>query len=422
MKWIEKIIKIIIFTIFSSSTGYNILNRTRRTKEALNSTKELHSFWLVMTYPVKLTMDLCVSTLKIILIWILPTYIYYNLKFALINLMYEDIVIKRIGLKISLKRCYLFFEMCIKGRERKNSYGEKNPDKIFFVIRPYYYMKVNELATSVSHLMFHYYRNLEHLSYAIEKGYIPVVDWENYGPFAHSEDEPVYGTSNCWEYYFNQPSAYSLQEVYQSKNVILSIQNSREYGFIPKAKMLPPLKKYAQSLMEKCPKYAQYFSFNKRTELYISNWYKKLFPQNKKILGVAVRGVSYGAKKIANHPVQPTIEELEELIDIKIKEWNIDYIFVACEAEKIVQSIKNKFDGKVIVLPRLRYKKDSSEEYNPLYEKGNRYQSNLDYVTEMALLSKCDCLIAAMSSGVRTALIWNANRYEQIEIVEKGIW
>lgn len=82
---------------------------------------------------------------------------------------------------------------------------------------------------------------------------------------------------------------------------------------------------------------------------------------------------------------------------------------------------------KVLVLPRLRYsvspkRGDVEKGLDPLYLPGRKYQTNLDYVTEMVLLSRCNSLLAAMSSGVRCALIWNNNQYENIRIFENGLW
>lgn len=422
MKIIKVICILLLHVLFSQQIASAIKNRCRRSYEALYGVYEIRIIGNILIFPIKLVLSLSLAIIKIVFIWILPASVYYNIKFAIYNLIYEDITVKKIKPSIALKRVYLFFVMCVKGRQRRVSYGEKNPDKTFFVIRPYYYMKENELATSMSHLLFHYYRNLEHLSYALENHYIPVVDWENYGPFAHSESTPINGTVNCWEYYWKQPSNYTLAEVYESKNVILSMQNSHEYGYIPKAKFLSPYEKYGKDLMDKCPKYADYFRFNDITEQYIDKWEATIFPKDKKILGVSVRGVSYGGRKIPNHPIQPTILELLDEIKSKVNEWTIDYIFIACESEGVVNAVKSKFGDRVLVLPRLRYKKDSSKEYNPLYENGKRYQSNLDYVTEMALLSRCNCLLAGMSSGVRAALIWNNNKYEHFHIVEKGVW
>ena len=41
-------------------------------------------------------------------------------------------------------------------------------------------------------------------------------------PSAYSENKKIFGTMNSWEYYFEQLTDYSLDEVYKSKNVIMT--------------------------------------------------------------------------------------------------------------------------------------------------------------------------------------------------------
>ena len=105
----------------------------------------------------------------------------------------------------------------------------------------------------------------------------------------------------------------------------------------------------------------------------------------------------------------------------------MEYVFIACELESVIEIIKCKFGEKVLNLPRLRYKKspkrgDVEKGLDPLYVPGQKYQTNLDYLTEMVLLSRCTALLAAMSSGVRVAIIWNNCRYENMKIFENGLW
>lgn len=426
MNIIKKFFEIIFILFFSNKMNLIINNRIKRCKNVIYSYKEVKFIFQILLLPINAIVNISICFFKIVAIWILPTSIYYNIKY-LLKQFYSDVCIKKLGLTIALKRGYLFLKLIILGRERKVSFGSKNKDKIFFVIRPYFYMEKNELATSLSNLLFHYYRNLQHLSYAIENNWIPVIDWENYGPFPHQEDYPINGTTNCWEYYWNQPSEYTLKEVYESKNVILSIRNTREYGFIPSASITSPFKKYVEQLIQKCPKYDSYISTNNFTTKYINKWENELFPKNKKILGVSIRGASYRLKNVPGHPKQPTVEELIRIIQEKFNEWEMDYIFLACEAQDVINEVKEVFAEKLIVLPRLRYTKIPGEIYdgklyNPLYEDGNKFQSNLDYLTEMVLLSKCNSLIAGMSGGVRMAVIWNAGKYKNIKIFDKGLW
>ena len=221
------IIKIILKIILPASIYSGVLSRAKRSKDIFLSTKELRQFFYIVLYPINLLCHLIVAFLKMPMVWLLTDGIYSTLKF-LVKQFYFDICDRHLGVKIAYKRAILFLELVYCGRERKVSFGDKNPDKVFYVLRPYYFLERNELVMNVSNLLFHYYRNLQHLAYGVEKGWIPVVDWENYGPFAHGEDFPVNGSKNCWEYYWEQPSEYTLSEVYQSKNVVLSVQNTRD--------------------------------------------------------------------------------------------------------------------------------------------------------------------------------------------------
>lgn len=426
MNGVIKFFEVLIKISFSKDINKILVDRIKKVKDILLSTYELRIFFKIILFPIKLILDLFIAFIKIFLVILLPQYLYGNLKYSL-KLFYDDIVNKKLKLFIVVKRFYLFWKLILGGREKRKSFGELNKDKTFFVIRPYYYMEKNELATSVSNLLFHYYRNLQHLSYAIEHNWIPVVDWENYGPFPHQEEYPIHGTTNCWEYYWRQPSDYTLQEVYKSKNVILSDRNSRNYGYIPSSFITPPFHVYTQNLVKQCCKYDSAIKLNSYTDKYINKRISELFYNKGKILGISIRGASYRVKKVSGHPIQPSVNELIKTIENLIVSWKIDNIFFACESEDLVNEIRSKFGDKVITLPRLRYDKIPGEIYdgklyNPLYEPGNRYQSNLDYLTEMVLLSKCQCLLAGMSSGVRMALIWNKGKYENVKIFDKGLW
>lgn len=404
-----------------------VLNRINRTKKAMTSNKELAFFWRVLFFPIVLPISLLVAVIKTILIWLLPEKRFNDFKY-IFNQFYIDIASRHMSVGLALERVSLCYALFTKGAEKRISCGEKNPDITFYVIRPYYYLEPNALIHSnVANLLTQYYYALQKLSYAMEKGWTPVVDWEHYGMLAHSEDYPIHGTSNAWEYYWDQPSQYSLEEVYQSKNVILSTQNIGQFGYIPNCLMAPPFVRYAAELAKRCPQYAFKFSFNEYTGKYIEDAYQRLFPKNKRILGVIVRGASYGRHETpyGSHPIQVGMKELVRTVKRYYAEWDMDYIFFVNEMQELVDMMQEAFQEKVIVVPRLRDHIDRPTDgitKNPMYYPGNRYQTNLDYLTEMCLLSKCDSLIGSMSSGTRAALIWNANEYENVYIFEKGLW
>lgn len=426
MKFLGKLISVIFYGILPKPLHAPVRTRIAGIKAVFTSNLELRIFWKIIFFPIVLPVSLVIACLKSVFLFISPRG-YGYMKFV-VNQMYTDVARDKRSFKLACKRASLTLELFIKGREKRVSYGDKNPDKIFYVIRPYYYLQPNELIfRNIANLLTQYYYSLQKLSNAIENGYIPVVDWKNYGQMPHSEDYPVNGTENAWEYYWKQPSEYTLEEVYQSKNVILSTQNIGQYGFIPRTAMTPPFMKYAQELAEQCPKYTQYIPLNETTESYVRQYYNQLFPSNEKVLGVVVRGASYGqtGTPMHSHPKQAKIRELIQAIRHYSEEWNMQYIFFVNEMQELVDMMKAEFGDKLIVLPRLRDHMDRPADgitQNPMYAPGQRYQTNLDYVTEVALLSKCDALIGSMSSGMRTAIMWNAEQYEHMVIFEKGLW
>ena len=98
-----------------------------------------------------------------------------------------------------------------KWRERRVSYGKENPDKTFYVIRR---------ASCKVGLFSHVMTNMGLVKYALDRGYIPVIDMQN-TKNTYLEPDQV-GKVNAWEFYFEQPCGYSLRDIKKSKNVILS--------------------------------------------------------------------------------------------------------------------------------------------------------------------------------------------------------
>ena len=104
-------------------------------------------------------------------------------------------------------------------KEELKSYGNKNTEKTFYIIRR---------SPPGAGLLSNYLLVLMHVYYAKKMGYEPIVDYKNYSNF-YKEKGQINNSDNSWEYYFQQPTNTSLEDVYKSKNVILSSANiSRE--------------------------------------------------------------------------------------------------------------------------------------------------------------------------------------------------
>ena len=97
--------------------------------------------------------------------------------------------------------------------------GKLNPDKVFYIIRRY---PGTGLLSNLAYV-------INHIQIANRMGFIPIVDMKNY-PSVYNENDKIFGTLNSWEYYFEQLTDYSLDEVYQSKNIIIT--DNKEYEAI----------------------------------------------------------------------------------------------------------------------------------------------------------------------------------------------
>ena len=299
--------------------------------------------------------------------------------------------------------------------EQKKSFGDKNPDKTFFVIRLF--------PPAVGYLA-NYNYVLGYMKYAYEKGWIPVVDMQNYATF-YQEDESVNGTRNVWEYYFLQPEEigtgkrYSLEEVYQSKNVVLA-NGSMQLQSFDACRNLEVLK--WQSEM------ARLAPFNERTLTHLEKARNEVIPEGVPVVGVAFRGSDMGSRMIG-HYIQATVDDVVPRLNEKMIEWfgQSDVkpaIFVKSEEAETVNDFSKYFE-KVCYVDEKRlenFDKEGIHNVAENYKNSSKYQQTLDYFTSIYLLSKCDYLMGSMNNGVNTAIIWNGGSYKVCDVIDKGIY
>lgn len=326
--------------------------------------------------------------------------------------------IQQKGLDIAVK--YIIYQWI--NRERKISFGEKNSDKTFYLIRGVDYK--SKFYTGVDlNLLANYSYVISHFMYAKKRGWIPIVDQINY-PVYNQERFTVHGTNNPWEYFWEQPGGFSLETVYDSKNVVLSKRSwyrpgNPEYSI--RLHSDPKSIHLYHSLMAMAP-------LNAETKKYCEEAERTVFGKRKRILGVSMRNAGYALNstfQAPGHPIQPSIELLIKEVRKAIHEWNADAVFLATEENSNIKRFRKEFGDFLITYPRQRYdgwRKYSKDDPNPLYLPGKRYQTSLDYLTEMELLSRCRFFMGSITSGVRYAIFRNNNQYEHLILFDCGLF
>ena len=290
----------------------------------------------------------------------------------------------------------------IRMPECKKEYGNKNPDKTFFVIRQY--------SPGQGGVLCNYIYIIKMIDYSIKKGWIPVVDMENY-KVLYSQDYPVNSTQNAWEYFFEQPDKVDLHEVYQSKNVILSsaIINLDDFHSLNLSELF---KRY--SIASKVPlnSFVMEFIYNHSSDIL-----EKV--KRNRVLGVYYRGTTY--KMLKDHP--SPIDEIEyfDMIKHEMISQNGRYIFIISDEWECVEKMKKTFPNVLCVEhPRIKgfdaKKNKSIREQLPDGSK-DEIENLLYYLEDVYIFSKCTSIIGSMNNGLYTSIIWNNGKYENIKII-----
>ena len=290
--------------------------------------------------------------------------------------------------------------------EVKKSFGELNPDKTFYVIR---------LFPPAAGFLANYNYVLGYMKYAFDKGWIPVIDMENYATL-YQEIHPVNGTRNVWEYFFEQPydkrtkKRYSLDEVYKSKNVVLGMADNQDM--------------FNNSMEENTIKWQHEMSllipFNKFMLNKALKAEKSFFPECGSVLGVSIRG-SDTKKRLVGHPIPLPIDEMISIVKRRYSEWSMEKIFVKAEEKETIDALKGEF-ANLYYTECNRIENNASRESNVALAYQSKSEALSEYLTDIYLLSKCNSIIGTMNNGISSAIIWNGGKFDNVEILDNGVW
>jgi hypothetical protein len=280
-------------------------------------------------------------------------------------------------------------------KQKYRSYGILNPDVTFYVIRmrpPAWGFFAG--VTSV----------LQGIMYAEKHNLTPVVDMENYWVAELSSTKKINGTYNAWCYFFKQISDFSLEEVYKSKNVILS-EGSRILGndhwFTDRKLLYLREINHLKTISEIINKH---ITLNKIT---LDNFNKVKDELNwtpSQTLGVFIRGTAYMTNSGVND-MPPALESIIVNIKNTLTEKKLTNVYISTEDYDIYSTLCKEFKDFNIV-PNIRYKKISSFE---VWQKSNKitpgggillgYDRTLNYLIDILLMTECESCIATLSNA-----------------------
>lgn len=259
------------------------------------------------------------------------------------------------------------------------SFGDKNPDKIFYVIwRDFLGSGFFSNFTQV----------LSHIKAAEHLGMIPVVDYQNFKTL-YNEKEEINGSSNAWEYYFKQVSPYSLDEVYQSKKVFFC------NGEPPKKAVFANLEAETDNNFYNGDSYKKFVEKHIHLQDAVKTELKKydhFF--DRRILGIHFRGKEMNVAQL--HHFAPTVEQMFRYTDEILEKYKIERIFFVSEEKDYLDLFIKKYGDKVVYSDSFRVAKVNAYNLkNPRPQ--HRYLLGLDALIDAILLSKCNGLLFGAS-------------------------
>lgn len=289
--------------------------------------------------------------------------------------------------------------------QKKISFGDNNPEKIFYVIRP--------RKDGIEGLLSLFWNVIRNIDYAEKNNYISVIDFKNY-----KTQYSINDIDNVWNYYFTQPSAYDLEDVYSSKNVVLS---GLEIQWYKKEKYKA---NYDQkSLLDLHNSIFKYIDFSNNIKKRVNDEIDELGIDLGNTIGLYLRGTDYIKLKPSGHPVQPTAGQAIEIVDRYIEKYQPSNIFLVTEDGEIYDAIKSRYGSKCITpkFDKYIYGYDGSKFLSndkcidALAE--NAYERGMQYLIKMIILSKCGYLIGGNTNGM-----WAVNVFADKQFKDKYIF
>lgn len=316
---------------------------------------------------------------------------------------------------------------CENKREmERKSYGDKNEKETFYVIRTDSTQHWG-IATTCSIV-------LNGIKYAVDRGWIPVIDYQNYF-LVGIQDEEKRGKENAWEYYFEQPDPrYSLEEVYQSRNVILGPVRGQPHGSLSWNDVKDVLEDRYIPYFDCAARYLHLKSeIMKRAEEVRQTLFGRA--AGEKILGVGMRAGLYWGEALksgdyAGHPGGLNIDEYIEMTHRFMREFGCGYAFVSCDDRYYLERMKQEFGEKCLYMSGRTLPHFFDEEGQPNIEEKEKMvelaaqserERTTDYLIEIYLLSVCDSLFRVQGGGSLLACLFNNRKYEHYYLADRGM-
>ena len=264
---------------------------------------------------------------------------------------------------------------------------------------------------------------LEKLNFADRLGMTPVIRWGK-GFSVYYDVGMDSETQNVFEYYFKPVSDISYQDVDLYAHVVRSHPNDSTCF---NSRGVGSGRSYAveaTDLEQLGTIYRKYIHLNEKTVAYLKSNLEGVFIQNKKTLGVHVRGTDFNLH-IKGHPVPISPQEYLDKVKELFSSGDYDQIFLATDDLSALELFKDAFQDKLCYFTDVLRGDDTVTPQGMTCERPlHRYKLGLEVLRDVYALACCDSLVAGRSQvsfGARYINYALDRKYEELQILDKGL-
>lgn len=261
-----------------------------------------------------------------------------------------------------------------------------------------------------------YFYVLSHLNYANKRGWISVVDMQNY-PTLYTEEKELFGTKNGWEYYFKQPGRITVEKGYASGNYVISRNAYLAEEGVP---VYSINQGHITSAMVKnlYPLQQKFIPVVDEIQAEVDTQFEQLI-DGSKCVGVHIRGTDMKETRDA-HTLPPGVTRSQEALDAILEQEKDIKIFLCCDEAEIVDIFKGKYGNRVISLTAYRSESNSTQgiHMQTSNRPNHRYLLGREVLMDCLMLSKCTYLICGISNVTSAAILYNNMKYEKVVLLK----
>ena len=246
---------------------------------------------------------------------------------------------------------------------------------------------------------------LQGLDDADLRGLPPVVDMERHTTF-YNEKEPIHGTRNAWEYYFEQPSGIGVAQA--------AVKGATDNGgrspgrFVGIQATIPP----PETLKRGRFLVGRYI----RVREDVNALADAILPRgvNPKVLGVHIRGTDLRQGTYPGHHI-PDVREayLERAIDLD-NQHNFTSIFLATDEIENIELFRTHFGERLLTTDAHRTSQKTVTAHNMAWlldvpRRHHKYLLGREVLIDVLLLARCGHFICGVSNVASATAYFSAD-------------